>query len=88
LKCTRGHFKSVRLAGIALGCGIALDIGASAAAGAPASANARVPATLNVGCGRNGTTIAVYFPTPEFVQPRAWGGVSGPGKLRQQLCEE
>jgi hypothetical protein len=36
LKCTRGHFKSVRLAGIALGCGIALDIGASVAAGAPA----------------------------------------------------
>jgi hypothetical protein len=28
---TRGYFKSVRLARIALGCGIALDIGAAAA---------------------------------------------------------
>ena len=54
---TRGYFKSVRLAGIALGCGIALDIGA--AAGAPTSANARVPAALNVGCGRNGVALQV-----------------------------
>ena len=58
-ECARGHFKSVRLAGIALGCAIALDIGASAAAGAPTSANARPPLAPNVGCGRDGVALQV-----------------------------
>jgi hypothetical protein len=72
LECARGHFKSVRLAGIALGCGIALDIGASAIAGAPTSTNARMPAAPNVGCGRNGVALQVLGSGgPELQDKRA-----------------
>jgi ribonuclease BN (tRNA processing enzyme) len=82
-KCSRWLFWCIRVAGMALGCGLGLDVGTWAAAprlsaaslaadGTSASAIAHVPAAPIVGCGHKGVTLQVLGSGgPELQDKRA-----------------